>query len=57
VHALGHVLEKSFCKVLVRRKFLEVDWDQDLFGFFVDITNINTTLVGEENPIALRSDQ
>jgi hypothetical protein len=30
-----------------------VDWNKDLFGFGIYIANINTTLVGEEDPIAL----
>jgi hypothetical protein len=31
----------------------EVDGDEELLGLCVDIADINTTLVGEQDPVAL----
>jgi hypothetical protein len=39
---------------LVGRELAEVDGDEKLLGLLVDITNIDTTLVSEVNPIALK---
>jgi len=53
VKALGHLLQKSARNLGVRRVFREIDWDENLLRLGVNITDVNTTLVGEENPIAL----
>lgn len=53
MQALGDVLEERRGNLLVRRVFRQVDGDQQLLSLCVDIANINTTLVGEENPVAL----
>lgn len=50
---LGHLLQESARDLDVGRVFREIDWDENLLRLGVDITNINTTLVGKENPIAL----
>jgi hypothetical protein len=54
VYALWYLFEESSRELFVRGIFLEVDWDEDFLGLSVNITNIYTTFVREENPIALR---
>lgn len=51
--ALGDVLEQGLCDFVVRGVLLEVDGDEDLFGFGVDIADVDAALVGEEDPVAL----
>jgi len=53
VQALGHLLQQRARKLLIGRIFREVNGNQDLLSLGINIANINTTLVGEENPIAL----
>lgn len=55
VDALGHLLQKSLGNNIVGRILRKVDGDEKLLGFFVYIANIDTTLVCEENPVALDS--
>ena len=50
---LGDLLKESSSDLLVGGVLSEVDGDQELLSLSVDITDINTTLVGEENPVAL----
>lgn len=40
--------------MFVGGKFLEVDGDEDLFSFGVNVADVDTALVCEENPVALR---
>jgi hypothetical protein len=40
--------------LLIRGIFRKVDWDEDLLGFGIDITNIDTAFVREQNPVTLR---
>ncbi|KAI6762873.1 hypothetical protein HG530_008853 [Fusarium avenaceum] len=53
VDTLGNLLEESSGNLLVGGVLGEVDGDQELLSLGVNITDINTTLVGEENPVAL----
>lgn len=53
VDTLGDLLEESGSNFLVGGVLLEVDGDQQLLGLSIDITDIDTTLVGEEDPVAL----
>jgi hypothetical protein len=53
VDALWYILQESLREVLVGRKLLEVDGNQDLLGLCIDIADIDTTLVCEQNPVAL----
>jgi hypothetical protein len=53
VDTLGNLLEKSGSNLLVGGILSEIDGDQELLSLGVNITNINTTLVGEEDPVAL----
>jgi hypothetical protein len=53
VNALGNLLEKSSSNLLVGRVFSEVHRDQELLSLSVNIADINTALVGEEDPVAL----
>jgi hypothetical protein len=53
VNALGDVLEERGGDLLVGRVLSKIDGNQKLLSLLVDITNINTTLVGEEDPVAL----
>lgn len=57
VNTLGDLLEEGGSELLVRGELGKVDGDQNLFGLFVDITDIDTTLVGEENPVTLEVEQ
>ena len=53
VNALRHLLQECSSDFLVRRVLVEVDGDEKLFGLCIDIANINTTFVGEEDPVTL----
>jgi hypothetical protein len=53
MNTLGDLLEQNLGNFFVGRVLRKVYWDEKLLGFGIDIANINTTLVGEVNPIAL----
>jgi hypothetical protein len=53
VDTRGDLLQESGSNLLVGGVLLEVDGNEKLLSLLVDITNIDTTLVGEEDPIAL----
>jgi hypothetical protein len=53
VNTLGNLAQKSGSDLLVGRVLLEVDRNEKLLSLLVDITNIDTTLVGEQDPITL----
>ena len=50
---LRNLLEESGSDLLVGGVLLEVDGDQKLLSLSIDITDIDTTLVGEEDPVTL----
>lgn len=54
---LRNLLEECGSNLLVRRVLLQVDGDEKLLSLLVDITNIDTTLVSEEDPITLKRDR
>jgi hypothetical protein len=53
VDTLRDLLQESCSKLLVGGVLGKVNWNENLLGFGIDITDIDTTLVCEENPIAL----
>lgn len=53
MYTLGHLLQESGGNLLVGGVFLEVDGDEELLSLLIDITDIDTTLVGEEDPVTL----
>ena len=53
VNTGGHLAEKALGDLLVAGVLLEVDGDQELLSLCVNITDLDTTLVVEENPVAL----
>jgi hypothetical protein len=53
VDALRDLLQKSRGNFIVGRELGEVDGNEKLLGLLIDITDVDTTLVGEEDPIAL----
>lgn len=54
---LGNLLQESGSNLLIGRVLLQVDGDEKLLSLLVDITNIDTTLVGEKDPITLKRDR
>ena len=54
MNTLGNLLQKGGSDLLVRGVLLQVNGNEKLLGLLVDITNINTTLVGEKDPITLK---
>ena len=54
VDTLRNLLQESCGKLFVRGVLRKVNGNENLLGFGIDITNINTALVCEENPIALK---
>jgi hypothetical protein len=54
VYTLGNLLQESSSDLLVRGIFLEVDRDEKLLSLLIDIANIDTTLVGEKDPVTLK---
>lgn len=57
MNTLRDLLQESGSNLLVGRVFLEVDGNEKLLSLLVNITNINTTLVGEEDPITLQRER
>ncbi len=53
--ALRNVFEEGFRELLVCGEFLEIDGNKDFLGLCIDITDIDTTFVCEQNPVALSS--
>jgi hypothetical protein len=53
VNTRGDLLQESGSNLLVGRVLLEIDGDEKLLSLLVDIANIDTTFVSEEDPIAL----
>lgn len=55
VDTLGDLLQESGGNLLVGGVLSEVDGDEELLSLCVDITNVDTTLVSEEDPVTLWS--
>lgn len=53
--ALGDVLQQCGGNLVVGRVVLQVDGDEQLLGFGVDIADVDPALVGEEDVVALAS--
>lgn len=53
VDTLGHLAQEGGGNLLVGGEVLQVDGNKQLLGLSIDITDVNTTLVGEENPVTL----
>lgn len=53
VDTLGHLVEQGLGNLLVGGVVLQVDGDEQLLSLSIDITNVDTTLVGEEDPVTL----
>jgi hypothetical protein len=53
VYTLGNLLQECGGDLLVRGVLLQVDGNEELLSLLVDVTDINTTLVGEEDPVTL----
>lgn len=54
MYSLRDILQEGLSQLLVCRELLEVDRDENFLGLFVDVADIDTTLVGEEDPVTLR---
>jgi hypothetical protein len=54
VHTGGDLLQERRRNLLVGGEQLEVDGDEELLSLLVDIANIDTALVGEEDPVTLK---
>jgi len=53
VYALGDLLEKGAGDHLVRGVLAKIDGNKELLSLLIDIADINTTLVSEEDPVTL----
>ena len=53
MNTLGNVPEKCGSDLLVGGVLLQVDRDEELLSLGINVTDINTTLVREENPVTL----
>jgi hypothetical protein len=53
VNTLGDLAQQSSGDLLVGGVLLEVDGNQQLLSLGIDIADINTTLVVEEDPVTL----
>jgi hypothetical protein len=53
VDTLGHLGQQGGGDLLVGGVVLQVDRDEELLSLSVNITDINTTLVSEEDPVTL----
>ena len=54
MHTLGDLAQKRGSNLLVGWVLLEVDGNEKLLSLLVDITDIDTALVCEEDPITLK---
>jgi hypothetical protein len=54
VHALGHLAQKCRGNGFVGGVLVEVDGNEKLFSLLVNIANVDTTLVSEEDPVTLK---
>jgi len=54
VDTLGHLAQECLCDDLVGWIVGQVDGNEELLSLLIDIANIDTTLVGEEDPVALK---
>jgi len=50
---LGDFAEQGFGDFLVGWVVGEVDGDEELFGFGIDIADVDTSFVSEEDPVTL----
>lgn len=53
VNTFGNLLEKCGCYLVIRWVFGEIDGDEQLCSFCVDVANIYATFICEQYPIAL----
>jgi hypothetical protein len=53
VDALGDLSKENFGDLGIGWVLLQVDGYQKFLGLGINVTNIDTTFVGEENPVAL----
>jgi hypothetical protein len=53
VNTFGDLFEECGGEFFVGGEFLQVDGDEDLHSFGINVADIDTALVCEENPIAL----
>ena len=57
MYTLGNLAQERGSDLLVGWVLLEVDGNEELLSLLIDIANINTTLVGEEDPVTLSDSQ
>ena len=57
VNTLGDLAQQGRGNLLIGGVLLQIDGDEELLSLSIDITDVNTTLVGEENPVALEARQ
>jgi hypothetical protein len=55
VHTLGDFLEECGSNLVVGGILCEIDGNEEFFGFGINVTNVNTALVREEDPVALET--
>jgi hypothetical protein len=53
VYTLGNLLQESSGDLLVSGVLLQVNGNEELLSLLIDVTDIDTTLVGEEDPVTL----
>jgi hypothetical protein len=53
VHALGDLRQELLSDLRIGGVFGEVDGYQQLLSLRIDIANVDSSLVGEEDPVAL----
>jgi hypothetical protein len=53
VDTLGDLAQQGGGNLLVRGVLLEIDGDEKLLSLLVNVANIYTTFVGEEDPVTL----
>jgi len=54
VDTLWHLLQQCRGDLFVRGVILEVDGNEQLLSLLINITNIDTTFMSEENPVSLK---
>ena len=54
VYTLRNFFEESRRDFFVRRVLGEINRNENFLSFGIDITNINSSFVREENPVALK---
>jgi len=53
MHAAWHLFQKALCDCFIGGVSGEINRNEQLLGFGIDVTDVNAAFVGEVDPVAL----